>query len=85
MDGALVAAAGALGSHVASRLTTAGRTGVVTGAIFDAWTPGRAYPHTHGGVRLLSETASARLATPVEVKAEELSGAGPATTRASPR
>jgi hypothetical protein len=63
VDGALVAAVGALGSHVASRLTTAGRTGVVTGAIFDAWTPGRAYPHTHGGVRLLSETASARLAT----------------------
>jgi hypothetical protein len=71
VDGALVAAAGALGSHVASRLTTAGHAGVVTGAIFDAWTPGRAYPHTHGGVRLLSETASARLATPVEVKPEE--------------
>jgi hypothetical protein len=71
VDGALVAAAGALGSHVASRLTTEGHTGVVTGALFDAWTPGRAYPHTHGGVRLLSETASARLATPVEVKAEE--------------
>ena len=76
VDGALVAAAGALGSHVASRLTTAGRTGVVTGTIFDAWTPGRAYPHTHGGVRLLSETASARLATPVEVKPEELERRG---------
>ena len=71
VDGAIVAAAGALGSHVASRLTTQGRAGVVTGALFDAWTPGRAYPHTHGGVRLLSETASARLATPVEVKPEE--------------
>lgn len=76
VDGALVAAAGALGSHVASRLTTAGRTGVVTGTMFDAWTPGRAYPHTHGGVRLLSETASARLATPVEVKPEELEKRG---------
>jgi len=72
VDFALVAAANALGSHVAARLTTAGARGVVTGAIFDAWTPGRAYPHTHGGVRLLSETASARLATPVEVKPEEL-------------
>ncbi|HSD27663.1 MAG TPA: M14 metallopeptidase family protein [Vicinamibacteria bacterium] len=72
VDGALVAASGAIGSHVASRLATAGRTGVVTGAIFDAWTPGRAYPHTHGGVRVLSETASARLATPIEVKPDEL-------------
>jgi hypothetical protein len=76
VDGALVAAANALGAHVASSLTTAGRTGVVTGAIFDAWTPGRSYPHTHGGVRLLSETASARLATPVEVKPEELERRG---------
>ena len=72
VDGALVAAAGAIGSHVASRLATGGRTGVVTGALFDAWTPGRAYPHTHGGVRFLSETASARLATPIEVKPDEL-------------
>jgi hypothetical protein len=71
VDGTIIAAAGALGSHVASRLTTDGHEGVVTGALFDAWTPGRAYPHTHGGVRLLSETASARLATPVEVKPEE--------------
>ncbi len=87
VDGALVAAANALGSHVASRLTTAGRSGVVTGAIFDAWTPGRAYPHTHGGVRLLSETASARLATPIEVKPEELerrgSGYDPRTASAN--
>jgi hypothetical protein len=72
VDGALVAASGAIGSHVASRLTTAGRTGVVTGALFDAWTPGRAYPHTHGGVRILTETASARLATPIDVKPGEL-------------
>jgi hypothetical protein len=78
VDGALVAAANALGADVASRLATQGRTGVVTGALFDAWTPGRAYPHTHGGVRLLSETASARLATPVEVEAAGLErGEGP--------
>ncbi|RPH73581.1 MAG: peptidase M14, partial [Candidatus Rokuibacteriota bacterium] len=55
VDGALVAAVNALGMHVAARLTTAGRSGIVTGAMFDAWTPARAYPHTHGGVRILSE------------------------------
>ena len=71
VDGALVAAVNALGAHVAASLITAGRSGVVTGAIFDAWTPARAYPFTHGGVRLLSETASARLATPIEVTPEE--------------
>jgi hypothetical protein len=78
VDGAIVAAANVLGAQVASALATQGRSGVVTGAPFDAWTPGRAYPHTHGGVRLLSETASARLATPVEVDAAALErGEGP--------
>ena len=72
VDPALVAAANALGAYVASRLTTDGAAGVVTGTLFDAWTPGRAYPHTHGGVRLLSETASARLASPIEVTPDEL-------------
>jgi hypothetical protein len=74
VDPALVAAANALGSHLASRLVTGGTTGVVTGAIFDAWTPARAYPHTHGGVRILTETASARLASPIELRPEELEG-----------
>ena len=85
VDAALVAAVGALGSHVAARLTSAGRSGVVTGALFDAWTPGRAYPHTHGGVRILSETASARLATPIEIAAGELGGDGFDPRQASAR
>jgi hypothetical protein len=72
VDPALRAAANAIGMHVAAHLITEGRRGVVTNAIFDAWTPARAYPHTHGGVRVLSETASARLATPVEIQAHEL-------------
>jgi len=72
VDPALRAAVGALGSDVAARLTTEGRAGVVMQAIFDAWTPARAYPHTHGGVRILSETASAKLASPIDVRFEEL-------------
>jgi hypothetical protein len=74
VDSALAAAVNALGAEVASKLLTAGRTGVVTGALFDAWTPARAYAHTHGGVRILSETASARIASPIELKSEELEG-----------
>jgi hypothetical protein len=72
VDGALIAAVNALGADVASRLVTEGRRGVAIHAIYDAWTPARAYPHTHGAVRLLSETASAKMATPIEVKREEM-------------
>lgn len=72
VDPALQAAANAIGAHVAGRLTSKGLRGVVTNALFDAWTPARAYPHTHGGVRVLSETASARLATPISVDPQEL-------------
>src|SRR5262245_25510950 len=72
VDPALRAAANALGIHVAAELTSQGKPGVVTRAIYDAWSPSRAYPFSHGGIRLLSECASARLATPVELTQQEL-------------
>ena len=72
VDPALVAAVNGLGAHMASQLATAGRKGVAINAIYDAWSPARAYPHSHGGVRILSEAASAYMATPVEVKQEDL-------------
>jgi hypothetical protein len=77
VDPALRAAVNALGSHVAAQLTAEGKTGAVIHALYDAWSPARAYPHTHGGVRILSEVAEARMATPRETKFEELaSGIG---------
>jgi Zinc carboxypeptidase len=76
VDPALRAAVTALGTDVAARLQADGRTGVVVHALYDAWTPARAYPHTHGGVRILSETASAHLASPVEIPFESLDREG---------
>jgi hypothetical protein len=75
VDPALRAAVTALGSHIAALLTAEGKAGAVTQGIYDAWSPSRAYPHTHGGIRLLSECASVRLATPIEVPFADL-GAG---------
>lgn len=61
-----------LGSHIAQRLTAEGKGGVVTNAIFDNFSPSLAYGNYHGSVDLLSEAASSRLATPIEIKESEL-------------
>ncbi len=63
-----------LGLYIAGDMRKKGFQGLTTGTTYDAWTPARAYSHYHGGVRILSETASARLASPITVQAEELRG-----------
>ena len=72
VDPALTAATSQLGSYMAAELTAQGKTGVVINGIYDAFTPSRAYMHYHGGARILSETASADLATPVDVPVSRL-------------
>lgn len=62
----------ALGGHIAQRLTAAGKAGVVTNAIFDNYSPSLAYGNYHGSVDLLSEAASAKLATTVTLEEEDL-------------
>lgn len=61
-----------LGQAMAAELRAAGFKGITTDSTYDAWTPARAYSHYHGGVRILSETASAKIATPVNIKFTEL-------------
>ena len=61
-----------LGNFMANDLRAAGFQGITTNSTYDAWTPARAYSHYHGGVRILSETASAKLATPITLKYEDL-------------
>ncbi|MFN0138762.1 MAG: M14 metallopeptidase family protein [Pyrinomonadaceae bacterium] len=61
-----------LGNYMAGEMRKKGFQGVTTNSTYDAWTPARAYSHYHGGVRILSETASARIASPITVKFENL-------------
>ncbi|SRR5579883_985167 len=61
-----------IGTAIASDLTAAGKTGIALNAIYDFWTPSRHYQAFHGGMRILTESASARLATPITVRPEQI-------------
>ncbi len=61
-----------LGSFMAREMRAKGFAGITTDSTYDAWTPARAYSHYHGGVRILSETASCKIATPITVKFADL-------------
>jgi len=72
IDPALTSAVNQLGSYMAAEWTGKGMSGAVTTGQYDAFTPARAYQHYHGGARILSETASARIATPVQIDPSRL-------------
>ncbi len=72
VDPLLISALNQLGKYIAAEMTRDGFDGIVTDAIFDIYTPARAYMHYHGGVRILSETASASWARPIEQRFESL-------------
>jgi hypothetical protein len=61
-----------LGNWIAAEMRAKGFEGITTNSTYDAWSPARAYSHYHAGVRMLSETASARIASPLTLKFEEL-------------
>jgi hypothetical protein len=56
-----------LGTKVLDGLTRSGRRGAVRRWTYDAWSPSRAYPLYHGGLRFLIEAASARYHRTIDV------------------
>lgn len=56
-----------IGTSMASDMTSAGLKGVSINSTYDFWTPSRHYQAFHGGLRILTESASAKLATPVDI------------------
>ena len=72
VDPLLVHETTVLGSEMINELISNGKTGIVHSIIFDCFSPSRAYQHYHGGVRILSECASCKVATPIKVRFDEL-------------
>ncbi len=72
VDPLLIAGINALGTAMAWEMYSQGKTGIAVNQTYDAWSPARAYQHYHGGVRILTETASARLATPITMPFDSL-------------
>ncbi|MDQ6665450.1 MAG: M14 family metallopeptidase, partial [Acidobacteriota bacterium] len=61
-----------IGTSMASDITASGKKGVAIHASYDFWTPSRHYQAFHGGLRILTESASARLASPITIRPDQL-------------
>ena len=72
IDPILTAATNGLGMSIVWRMTNEGFTGIASNASYDQWSPARQYSLYHRGARLLTETASARLATPIDIPFDQL-------------
>lgn len=72
IDPIIAAGVAQMGKSMTWRLTLQGLVGVANNTSYDAWTPARAYQHYHGAIRILTETASASLASPITVPFETL-------------
>jgi hypothetical protein len=72
IDAILMQETNMIGTAMAADLTAAGKTGVSIHSSYDFWTPGRHYQAFHAGMRILTESASVRLASPITIRFEQL-------------
>ena len=72
IDPVLVSEMNWMGSTMASDLIGEGKKGVVINGVYDLWSPARHYQCYHGGLRILTESASVNIASPIEMPFERL-------------
>ena len=72
IDPILASICNMIGTGMAVDLAAAGKTGIAMNAMYDFWSPARQYQAYHGGVRILTESASVKLATPIQIKPADI-------------
>ncbi len=77
IDPILASICNMIGTGMATDLAAAGKAGIAINALYDFWSPGRQYQAYHGGARILSESASASLATPLTITADQIQDRAP--------
>jgi hypothetical protein len=75
IDPILTAGTNSMGMAIGWRMIAEGKTGIAYNAAYDQWSPARQYSLYHRGVRILTETASAALATPIDIPFTSLGAA----------
>jgi Zinc carboxypeptidase len=72
IDPLLVSSMNALGTETAWEIAETGKQGILIHGVYDMWSPARHYVAYHGGLRILTESASANIASPREIPFEKL-------------
>ena len=72
IDPLLISSINSLGSNTALEISGSGKTGVLSYGVYDFWSPLRDYIAYHNGLRILTESASANIASPINVPFERL-------------
>ncbi len=72
VDPVLLQSMNALGMNTALELSQEGKPGVLVDGVYDLWSPARHYMVYHAGLRILTESASANIATPIDIPFDKL-------------
>jgi hypothetical protein len=72
VDPLLVSEMNALGSNAATEIMQTGKKGVLIHGVYDFWSPLRDYIALHNGLRILTESASVNIATPINIPFDRL-------------
>jgi hypothetical protein len=72
LDPLLISSINSLGANTALDIASSGKAGVLSYGVYDFWSPLRDYIAYHNGLRVLTESASANIASPIDIPFDRL-------------